>query len=37
MLLPTLAISLNLDNDFWFLINTGKNILNEGNMTKKRA
>lgn len=30
MLLPTLAISLNLDNDFWFLLNHGKYILENG-------
>ncbi len=30
MLLPTLSISLNLDNDFWFLINHGEYIINSG-------
>ena len=30
MLLPTLTISLNLDNDFWFLINHGEYITNNG-------
>ena len=30
MLLPTFAISLNLDNDFWFLINQGRYIINNG-------
>lgn len=30
MFLPTLTISLNLDNDFWFLINQGEYIANNG-------
>lgn len=30
MLLPTLIISLNLDNDFWFLLNHGNYIVNNG-------
>ena len=30
MLLPTLTVSLNLDNDFWFLLNHGEYILNNG-------
>ncbi|MCQ2455528.1 MAG: hypothetical protein MJ090_05265 [Clostridia bacterium] len=30
MLLPTIAITLNLDNDFWFLLNQGKYVVNYG-------
>ncbi len=30
MFLPTLAISINLDNDFWFLINQGRYIVENG-------
>lgn len=30
MLLPTLAVSLNLDNDFWFLFNQGRYIVGKG-------
>ncbi len=30
MILPTLIISWNLDNDFWFLVNQGEYIVNNG-------
>lgn len=30
MLLPTLIVSINLDNDFWFLFNHGEYIVNHG-------